>query len=134
MAEYSRKPGFTLNGASNLSRTLRRAGVDIRELKPVNREAAEIAMKRSSTEVPKRSGRLAQTLRVGATNRAGVIRAGNNRANGGVPYAGAIHWGWPDRDIAAHPFIAKSARETEHQWRPLYERFSEQAIAKVKGK
>jgi len=132
MAEYKRKPGITLNGASNLSRTLRRAGVDIRELKPVNREAAEIVKDRAEVDAPKLSGDLKKTLRIGATNKAGVIRAGNNRANG-VPYAGAIHWGWPNRDIAAHPFIAQPARETEHKWRQLYERFSEQAIAKVKG-
>jgi len=130
MAE--RKSGFTLNGASDLQRTLRRAGVDIRELKPINREAAEIAMDRARSEAPEVSGALRDTLRVGATNRAGVIRAGNNR-QAGVPYAGAIHWGWPSRDIAGHPFIAKSARETENKWRQLYERYTDKVLGKVKG-
>lgn len=130
MAE--RKSGFTLNGASDLQRTLRRAGVDIRELKPINREAAEIVKDRALSDVPVRTGELRKTLRVGATNRAGVLRAGNNRS-AGVPYAGAIHWGWPDRDIAAHPFLAKPARETEHKWRQLYERYTDKVLGKVKG-
>ena len=129
----ARKPSFTLNGSSDLQRTLRRAGVDIRELKPVNREAAEIVMARARDEAPVVSGRLRDTLRVGATNRAGVIRAGNNRQRAGVPYAGAIHWGWPARDIPAHPFLAKPARETEHKWSQLYERYTDKVLGRVKG-
>lgn len=128
----ARKPGITLNGSSDLQRTLRRAGVDIRELKPINRDAAEIAMERARAEAPVQTGRLRDTLRVGATNRAGVIRAGNNRAVG-VPYAGVIHWGWPSRDIKANPFVARSARRTEHKWRQLYERYTDRVLGKVKG-
>lgn len=124
---------FTINGSSRLSRTLRQAGADIRELKPINRDAAEIAMRRAQQDAPVRTGNLRETLRVGATNKAGVIRAGNNRARAGVPYGGAIHWGWPGRGIKANPFMARSARETQHKWTRLYEQYTNKVLNKVKG-
>jgi hypothetical protein len=128
------RASFTVNGSSTLARTLRKAGVDIKELKPVNREAAEIAATEAREAAPVVSGRLRNSIRVGATNRAGVIRAGNNRStSSGVPYAGPYHWGWPSRGIAAHPFIATAARQTEPRWRALYERFTNRVLNKVKG-
>lgn len=123
-----------VGGHSRLSRTLRQAGVDMKELKPVNKEAAEITMRQAQTTAPIRSGRLAASLRVGATNRAGVVRAGNNRQSAtGVPYAGAIHWGWPDRNITPNPFMYEAARDTRPRWVRLYENFSNRVLNRVKG-
>lgn len=129
----ARQSVSSVEGLRELRKTLKAAGVDIRELKPVNREAAEIAMDRAIQEAPEDSGKLKATLRVGATNQAGIIRAGNNR-KAGVPYAGPIHWGWPGRGIEANPFMAKAARVTENRWQQLYERFTEKVISKVRGK
>lgn len=122
----------TIGGASNLARTLRRAGVEVAELKPVNRDAAEIGMQQAIADAPRRSGNLRQTLRVGATNRAGVIRAGNNRQTG-VPYANPIHWGWFKRGIMPNPFVAEAAQKTESRWVALYERFADRVLNKIKG-
>lgn len=129
----ARKSVSSIEGLRELRKTLRSAGVDIRELKPVNREAAEIAKDRAIQEAPEDSGKLKATLRVGATNQAGILRAGNNR-QAGVPYAPAVHWGWPGHGIAANPFMAKAARVTEHKWQALYERFTERVLSKIRGK
>lgn len=125
---------FTVNGSSRLATTLRRAGFDIKQLKPVNRDAAEIVLERAVQDAPVRTGSLKASLRVGATNRAGVVRAGNNRSSAsGVPYAGPIHWGWPGRNITANPFMADAAKSTEPRWVLLYERLANRVLNKVKG-
>ena len=50
-----------------------------------------------------------------------------------VPYAGPIHWGWPDRNIEPHPFIADTAGETEQTWLPIYEQDLQRICDSVKG-
>ena len=62
-------------------------------------------------EIPVRSGRLTGTLRTTGTMRGGVVRMGRKA----VPYAGPIHFGWPNRPapargwrggpIAPNPFL-----------------------------
>ena len=66
---------------------------------------------------PQRSGRLAKSIRAGATQKAGVVRAGNN---GKVKYAGVINYGWPKHNIKATMFANKAAKNTEPQWTQLY--------------
>jgi hypothetical protein len=46
-----------------------------------------------------------------------VVSAGGAR----LPYAGPIHWGWPSRGIAAQPFIAATAQDTQPTWLGYYE-------------
>ena len=63
-------------GQRRFVQTMRKAGADMDDLKEVNREAAEIALPAVRNLAPRgRTGRLAGSPRVGATKRAGVIRA-----------------------------------------------------------
>ena len=126
--------GVKIEGAARLRSTLRRAGADLSDIKAANRAAAAVVLGPASATAPKRVGRLAASVRIGATNKAGIIRAGNGRKSGGVPYAGVIHWGWPKHGIKPRPWIATAAKATEPQWIPIYEIEMRRAVAKVKGK
>lgn len=55
---------------------------------------------------PKKTGRLAKSVRAGATQKAGVVRADSN---GKVKYAGVINYGWPKHSIKATLFFNKAA-------------------------
>jgi hypothetical protein len=48
-----------------------------------------------------------------------------------VPYAGPIHWGWPDRHIPAQPWIAAAAQDTQSQWLSEYQDALDQIIATI---
>lgn len=132
-----------VRGAKQLRRTLKKAGVDVKQLKAINLEAAQIAAaaavarapvggpyKKTGRGRPRVPGRLKASVRPHATQRAGVIRAGFAAR---VPYAGPIHWGWPARNIRAQPFAAEAAKATEPQWTKAYERKVRQTINSVKG-
>ena len=83
-------------GQKRFVSTMRKAGADMKELKEVNRQAANIALPAVRNLAPRgKNGRLASSIRVGATQKAGVIRAGSKS----VPYAGVINYGWPARRI-----------------------------------
>lgn len=135
----SGKPIYEVEGGRQLRATLKEADEQLADLKAAHAEAAAIAARASAALAPKRSGRLADTIRSSGTKTAGIVRAGLKA----VPYAPAIHWGWGSRPnrakkwrggpIPANPFISRGAQDSEGRWIRVYENHVEQALAKVKG-
>jgi hypothetical protein len=114
-------------GARRLRATMKRAGIDLQELKTAHREAADIVV--HNTRAPAVSGRLAATVRPGATKTMAIVRAGY----ASVPYAGPIHWGWPRRNIRAQPFLSEAATSSEPTWLQAYEREIDDIINRIEG-
>lgn len=116
--------GVRVEGATRLRNTLRAAGVDMKDLTRLNREAANIVLpvaKALTPVSPTRKRHVRTTLRAAATQKAGIIRAGNTA----MPYAGVIHFGtsrgYTDslgrtRAIQAQPWISLAAKQTEPDW------------------
>ena len=82
------------------------------------------------------TGRLAASVRPGATKTMALVRAGG----AAVPYANAIHWGAGPRlgrpgphNIASNPFITEAAQATEPAWEPIYRRAVAEIVDTVKG-
>jgi hypothetical protein len=75
-----------------------------KELKSTHLEAAQIVVNGALRTAPVRTGALASSMRAAATMTSGKVRVGN----AAVPYAGAIHFGWPARRIKPQPFIYDS--------------------------
>lgn len=130
-----------VEGAARLRRTLKQAGVDMKQLRDANREAARavlpIAIGAAPVGKPAPAhwnvpppGRLKASLRVAATNRAGMVRAGRSS----IPYAGVIHWGWPARGIAPNPWIMRTAQNNEHVWTAVYMDHVDDILNDIKGK
>ncbi|RYQ66078.1 hypothetical protein PG2072B_1516 [Bifidobacterium pseudolongum subsp. globosum] len=109
--------------------TMRKAGADLEELRMVNAQAAKTALPAVRARVPRRSGRLAGTLRTGATKRAGIVRAGRKS----VPYAGVVNYGWPAHHITGRLFANNGVAASEPQWTRLYEQFVSKTMKQVKG-
>jgi hypothetical protein len=122
-------PTVRVIGIDRLTRTLRAAGDDLSDLKDANAAAGRMVAGAAQGTVPRRSGRLASTIRASRQARRAQVVAG--RAS--VPYAGPIHWGWPSRGIGAQPFLSEAAQSSESRWVPLYARDLQKVLAKVKG-
>lgn len=118
-----------VQGASRLVRTMRKAGVDAKDLRDVNKRAAALVVPSAQSQAPSRSGRLRRSIRAGATQKAGVVRAGRSS----VPYAGPIHWGWPKHNIKPHPYLTDAAKATEPAWVGLYEREMLKLLETIQG-
>ena len=71
-----------------------------KELKSIYVQSANIVFRNAMPRVPVRSGRLKSTMRVSSSTRSGSVRAGGKRS---APYAGPVHFGWPNR-----PNLARS--------------------------
>lgn len=117
-------------GQKRFVQTMRKAGADMQELKDVNRQAADIALPAVRQLAPRgKTGRLASSVRAGATQKAGVIRAGRKS----VPYAGVINYGWPARRIKPRLFVNNGVASTEGAWQRLYKQFIDRTMSQVKG-
>ena len=116
-------------GGRRFVATMRKAGADLDDLKGVNRQAAQIALPAVTGRTPVRTGRLRRSVRVGATRRAGVIRAGSKA----VPYAGPINYGWPAHHIRPHLFVNNGIAASENAWMRVYTEYVEQTMKQVKG-
>lgn len=118
-------------GQKRFVQTMRKAGADMQELKEVNRRAADIAKAEAVARAPRgKTGRLAGSIRAGATQKAGIIiRAGRKT----VPYAGPINYGWPARNIRPRTFVNDAVASTESQWAKEYETFVKKTMNQIKG-
>lgn len=121
---------FKVEGVKQLRASMKRAGVDLSELKAAHAEAGNIAAAAATARAPLgATGKLRASIRSSGTNTAAIVRAGKKA----VPYAGPIHWGWPSRGITANTFMSDGATATEGQWIPVFEAAVEKAIQQVKG-
>lgn len=117
-------------GQKRFVQTMRKAGADMKELKEVNRQAANIALPAVRSLAPRgKTGRLAGSIRAGATQKAGIIRAGRKT----VPYAGPINYGWPACNIRPRTFVNDAVASTESQWAKEYETFVKKTMNQIKG-
>jgi hypothetical protein len=118
-----------VEGARQLRASLKRAGVGVTELKAAHAEVAKLVEDRARPEAPRRSGRLAASMRSSGTQSAAVVRAGG----AAVPYAGPIHFGWPARHITANPWILDAAEAARDSWENVYLSHIEDLIQLVEG-
>lgn len=125
----TRSAGIRVEGADRLRTTMRRAGDDLGDLKAAHGAAAAVIVPAAKTRTPRRTGALSGSIRGSGTKTQALIRAGGAR----VPYAGAIHWGWPARNIEPHPFISEAATTTENVWVHAYSTEVERILDRVKG-
>lgn len=96
------EPTIEVEGLNRALRALKRIDPDLTaEIKATNRDLAEGLVPVAQAKARRRSGTMVNTIRAGATQRSGVVRAGKKR----VPYVGVQHFGWPARRISPNPFL-----------------------------
>lgn len=146
----SRRAVVEVQGARELRRQLKKAELDLSELKDVHREVGHIIFKTARTKTPRgsrkapagRTRRLYETLRYYPTRVSVRVMAGSKI----VPYANAIHWGrkiFPSKrssyahkhsaPFAARPWITEAAQSTEPEWTAYYQREVQKIIDKIEG-
>jgi len=122
-----------IEGGRELRRALRTAAGDLDDLKTAHKQVAAVVASAAQEDAPKRSGKLAGSIRPNSGQRYARVSVGNNRSTAaGIPYAGPIHWGWPTGSpklpakvrnirgrewyIAPNPFVTDAATRTEPVW------------------
>jgi len=95
---------FTVDGIPQLQRALRGLAGDIEDLDDAFTRIADLAARTASSAAPRRTGRLAGTVRGIASKNKATVTAGSAT----VGYAGPINYGWPRRNIRATHFMQRA--------------------------
>jgi hypothetical protein len=93
-----------VDGLKKLVRDLEKAGVQVADLKVAFGSIAAEARSLAAGFAPRRSGRLAASIRSSTAKNYATVTAGGARA----PYAGPINYGWPRRNITGSGFMQKA--------------------------
>lgn len=125
-----------IDGLKELQSTMRKLGADMADWNALNGKVGDLVANASRVMAPKRSGRLAGSIRSGRTRTAAIVRMGGAR----VPYANAVHWGTGPRlgrrgphNIVGHRFIWQAAQDTEATWQRIYLEGLQAMVDKVRG-
>lgn len=112
--------GIRVDGLKELQRDIRKAQDKElgKKLRAANKKAADVVKDRAKPEAPVQSGRLAKSVTSKAGQRDAHVKAGTAAR---VPYAGAIHFGWPRRGIKANRFLNRALWRTREQVGKVYE-------------
>jgi phage gpG-like protein len=113
-------------GLARFRSTLRKAGLDMADMKDANQEAARIVQREASAIAPHRSGDLSGSLRTPRTASKAVVRSN-------LIYAPVIHWGWPHRNIKGQPFLTDASARTSHEWMETYAAAMQRIANSVQG-
>lgn len=105
---------------------MKKAETDLGQLTGVHREVGSVVSRAAESDAPRRTGRLAGSLKAYPTRT--KVRVGSR-----LPYAAPIHWGVPARGIAPNPYISRAAVRTESTWTQLYERKVGELIDEVEA-
>ena len=115
-----------LVGATRLRATMAVAAARMAELDAAEAAAGRLIEQRARGLAPKRTGRLASSVR--ATPGEGEVSVSSS-----LVYAGVIEYGWAAHGISAHPFLVPAAHASEPVWVRYYETDVNAALELVKG-
>lgn len=101
MAGIPRSEESRIDGLKEAHRAIRRAGDEglVAELKVAHKKAADLVLE--SAQPPHVSGLLEGSMRSSSSKTSGRVAVGRKA----IPYAGPIHFGWPQRNISPQPFL-----------------------------
>lgn len=119
----ARQSGFKVEGVRQMVRDLEAIGADVEDLKDTFQAISQEGTQVAKGLVPVKSGRLQASLRGNRAKSKAVVTAGG----ASVPYAGAINYGWPARNIEPALFM----QQTDEQFQDRALSMLEQGIDDV---
>jgi HK97 gp10 family phage protein len=112
-----------VEGLNKLTRALKKAGVEIQDMKDANARVGTVVVHQAEPITPRATGALAGSIRP-AQRRSGVIvRAGGVR---GIRYAKFVEFG--TSKMAGRSYLIKGARDSQPRWIEVYLRELKQLL------
>jgi hypothetical protein len=121
------KPAVKVTGAREFRAAMKHMSADLSDLTAINKAAASTVATEARNRAPVLTGRLAGSIRAGATRTRGYVKAGGRS----IPYAGPIHFGWPRHNIEPQPFIFAALDDRRTEIIDKYEAHIEALVLKV---
>ena len=118
---------IVVEGAARLASTLKRAGLDMTDLKESNQKAGQVVGDEGKVRAPHRTGRLAGSIRAAKMAGGVTVRAGGS----GLRYARFAEFG--SAKIRAHHYLYGAVDAKQDEVLDIYWDGVEKALAAVQG-
>lgn len=97
---------IVVKGIDELKRVINKFTNEIENDSGFNQELSSNLAQKASAVAPKQTGALASSIKGQGSNKKAQILAGGS----GVPYAGVIEYGWPEKNIQAQPYLTTTVK------------------------
>jgi len=105
-----------VRGLGKLTGALRRAGVDVRDMKTANARVARVVVDAAVPITPRATGALAGSIRPAQRVSGAIVYAGGGR----VRYARFVEYG--TGKMRARPYLTRAAGDSQDDWLDVYAR------------
>ncbi len=103
-----------VKGLKQLTRALRKAGVQIKDMKTANAKTGTVVVQAARPITPHATGALAGSIRPAQRQSGVIVRAGG----GSVKYARYVEYG--TRKMGARSYLVRAAHDTQPRWLDVY--------------
>lgn len=103
-----------VEGLNKLTRALKKAGVEINDLKDANEKVGKVVVHAAQPITPRATGALAGSIRPARRQSGVVVRAGGGR----VKYARYVEFG--TNKMARRSYLIKGANDSQPRWMTEY--------------
>jgi HK97 gp10 family phage protein len=103
-----------IKGLSQLTRSLRKAGVQINDMKAANAKTGSVVVQAARPITPHATGALAGSIRPAQRQSGVIVRAGG----GAVRYARYVEYG--TRKMGARSYLIRAANDSQPRWLDVY--------------
>ena len=103
-----------VEGLNKLTRALKKAGVEIKDLKKANTEVGDVVVRAAQPITPHRTGALAGSIRPAQRQSGVIVRAGG----GSVRYARYVEYG--TKKMGARSYLVKGVHDSQDRWMNVY--------------
>jgi HK97 gp10 family phage protein len=103
-----------VEGLNKLTRAMRKAGVEVKDMKEANRKVGDVVVRRASPLTPRATGALAGSIRPAQRQSGVVVRAGG----GSIRYAKYVEFG--TRKMPGRSYLIRGVNESQPQWMDVY--------------
>lgn len=122
-------PTTYVSGLRETVRSLEKVGIDAADMKAVFESIGDMVRAEAARLAPRRTGRLADSIKPSKTKNKAAVRAGGAR----VPYAGAINYGWKAHGIAPALFLQRAIDANTDRAIDMMESGLDEIIRKAMG-
>jgi HK97 gp10 family phage protein len=103
-----------VHGLAKLTRALKKAGVDVADMKAANARVGSVVVQAATPITPRASGDLAGSIKPANRTSGVVVRAGGGR----IKYAKYVEYG--TKRMRPRSYLVKAAHDSQPRWLDVY--------------
>jgi HK97 gp10 family phage protein len=117
-----------VHGLSKLTRALKRAGVEVSDMKAANARVGDVVVQAATPITPRRTSALANSIKPAQRASGVIVRAGGGR----IKYAKYVEYG--TKRMRPRSYLVKGANDSQPRWLDVYSAELDKIVGEVESR